>query len=135
MLAVVDTGPLYAVIDEDDADHRRCRAVLEDARYRVVIPALVIAEVTYLVATRLGAAVEARFLKSLSGMDVEAPAPADWSRIAELVERYADFPLGGTDASVVALAERLDSDTIVTLDQRHFRAIRPKHRKAFQLLP
>jgi hypothetical protein len=29
MLAVVDTGPLYAVVDEDDADHARCRAALE----------------------------------------------------------------------------------------------------------
>jgi hypothetical protein len=29
MLAVVDTGPLYAAVDSDDADHARCRAVLE----------------------------------------------------------------------------------------------------------
>jgi predicted nucleic acid-binding protein len=135
MLAVVDTGPLYAAIDQDDADHVRCRAVLEDARYRVIIPALIVAEVTYLVATRLGAAVEARFLKSLAVMDVEAPTPDDWIRIAELVERYGDFPLGGADASVIALAERLDAETIVTLDERHFRAVRPRHRNAFRLAP
>jgi predicted nucleic acid-binding protein len=135
MLAVVDTGPLYAVVDEDDADHARCRAVLEDARYRVIIPALVVAEATYLVGTRLGAAVEAMFLRSLSAMDVEAPTPDDWIRIADLVERYGDFPLGGADASVIALAERLDAETIVTLDDRHFRAVRPRHRRAFRLLP
>jgi len=135
MLAVVDTGPLYAAIDADDADHARCRAALEDARHRIVVPALVVAEVTYLVGTRLGASVEAAFLRSLSATDVEAPTPDDWVRIAELVERYGDFPLGGADASVVALAERLEAETIVTLDERHFRAVRPRHRRSFRLLP
>lgn len=135
MLAVVDTGPLYAAVDEDDADHERCRAVLEDATRRLVIPALVVAEVTYLIGTRLGADVEARFLKSLARLDVEAPSPEDWPRMAELVEQYGDFPLGGIDASVIALAERLEVDTIATLDERHFRAVRPKHRRAFRIVP
>lgn len=135
MLAVVDTGPLYAVVDADDADHARCRAVLEDAGCRLVIPALIVAEATYLVGTRLGAEVESRFLRSLAEMDVEAPAPDDWPRIADLVQRYADFPLGGADASAIALAERIGAETIVTLDARHFRAVRPKHRHAFTIVP
>jgi len=135
VLAVVDTGPLYAAVDQDDADHARCRAVLQDATRRLVIPALVVAEVTYLIANRLGAGVEARFLRSLARLDLEAPAPEDWPRIAELVEQYGDFPLGGIDASVIALAERLDVDTIATLDERHFRAVRPKHRRAFPVVP
>ena len=135
MLAVVDTGPLYAVVDEDDADHARCRTVLEQAGHRLIIPTLVIAEATYLIATRLGPLVEAQFLRSLTRMHVEAPAPDDWPRIADLVEQYGDFPMGGADASIVALAERLNIETIVTLDDRHFRAVRPRHRKAFRLLP
>jgi hypothetical protein len=135
MLAVVDTGPLYAVVDEDDADHTRCRAVLEDAGHRLIIPALVVAEATYLIGTRLGPDIEAQFLRTLASMDVEAPTPDDWPRIADLVEQYGDFPLGGADASVIALAERLDVETIVTLDDRHFRAVRPRHRQAFRLLP
>jgi hypothetical protein len=134
MLAVVDTGPLYAAVDEDDADHARCRTVLEQAG-RLIIPALVIAEAAYLVGTRLGPRVEARFLKSLTRMHVEAPTPNDWLRIADLVEQYGDFPLGGVDASIVVLAERLEVETLVTLDDRHFRAVRPRHRKAFRLLP
>jgi predicted nucleic acid-binding protein len=55
--------------------------------------------------------------------------------MAELVEQYADFPLGGKDASVIALAERLEAPTIVTLDRRHFAAVAPRHREAFELLP
>jgi uncharacterized protein len=135
LLAVVDTGPLYAVVDEDDADHARCRAILEDPRYRFVVPALVVAEATYLIGSRLGPEVEGQFLRGLESMDIEAPAPADWPRIADLVERYANFPLGGADASVVALAERLGTANIVTLDVRHFGAIRPRRGPAFRLLP
>jgi predicted nucleic acid-binding protein len=55
--------------------------------------------------------------------------------MAQLVVEYADFPLGGTDASVIALAERLDARVVVTLDRRHFSAVRPRHRDAFELLP
>jgi predicted nucleic acid-binding protein len=135
MLVVVDTGPLYAAVDEDDADHVRCRAALEQPGRRLIIPTMVVAEATYLIGTRLGHTVEAQFLKSLGRMHVEAPAPDDWQRIADLVEQYGDFPLGGTDASVVALAERLAVEFIVTLDDRHFRAVRPRHRRAFTLLP
>ena len=135
MLAVVDTGPLYAVVDQDDADHDRCREALERADLRLIIPALVLAEVTYLVGTRLGPDVEARFLDGLSHMHVETPTPDDWPRMSQLVRQYGDFPLGGIDASIVALAERLDIETVITLDDRHFRAVRPRHRKAFHLLP
>ena len=135
MLAIVDAGPLYAVADADDADHERCLSVLERSDLRLVIPALAVAEVTFMVGRRLGARAEARFLAGLAELDVEAPAVDDWPRIAALVEEYADFPLGGTDASVVALAERLGTPLVVTLDRRHFAAIRPLHEEALDLLP
>jgi len=83
----------------------------------------------------LYAAAEAAFLSGLAALDLEAPNGDDLVRMAELVEEYADFPLGGTDASVVALAERLDAPVVVTLDRRHFAAIRPRHRGTFELLP
>jgi predicted nucleic acid-binding protein len=55
--------------------------------------------------------------------------------MAELVELYADWPLGGTDASVIAIAERLGVTKVATLDRRHFAAVRPRHIEAFTLLP
>lgn len=135
MIAVVDSGPLYAAVDRGDDDHVRCVDVLGRGDLDLVIPALVVAEVTYMVGRRLGAEVEAAFLRSLERFDVEAPAPQDWTRIGDLVEQYREFPLGGTDASVVALAERLGTEVVVTLDHRHFGAVRPQHRPAFELLP
>jgi hypothetical protein len=135
MLAVVDAGPLYATADTDDQDHEACRAALARADLRLVIPALVVAEATYFVGRRLGAQAEAAFLRGLGTIDVEGPAPEDFDRIAELVETYSSFPLGGTDASAIALAERTAAEIVITLDRRHFAAIKPRHCEAFQLLP
>lgn len=135
LIAIVDAGPLYAAADLDDADHERCVDVLRRRDLQLVIPALVVAEATYFVGQRLGAAAEAAFLRGVGELEVESPVPEDWPRIAELVERYGDFPLGGTDALVIALAERMSASVIITLDRRHFAAVRPRHRRAFDLLP
>jgi predicted nucleic acid-binding protein len=135
VIAVVDSGPLYAATDTDDDDHFRSVAVLERPDLQLIIPCLVVAEVTYIVGRRLGPRAEARFLRGFERLDVEPPSIEDWPRIAELVEQYESFPLGGTDASVVALAERVGSEVVITLDRRHFAAVRPRHCAAFQLLP
>jgi uncharacterized protein len=134
-LAVVDAGPLYAAADGDDRDHAASRAALSRSDLRLVVPALVIAEATYFVGRRLGAVTEHAFLQGLGTLDVEGPSGEDLKRMAELVEQYADFPLGGTDASVIALAERLRAPLVVTLDRRHFATVKPRHRDAFELLP
>jgi predicted nucleic acid-binding protein len=109
--------------------------VLSRGDLRLVVAALAVAEATYFVGMRLGPAAERAFLHGLADLDVEAPNGEDFVRMAQLVEQYRDFPLGGTDASVVALAERLQASVIVTLDRRHFAAVRPRHREAFELLP
>ena len=134
-LAVVDAGPLYATADAGDSAHAASRAALGRADLQLVIPALVVAEATYFVAARLGPNAESAFLRGLATLEIEAPTPDDIERMAALVEEYADFPLGGTDASVVALAERLQAPVVITLDRRHFQAVRPRHREAFELLP
>jgi len=98
---------------------------------------LVIAEVTYLIETRLGWQAEIRFLGDLSSGNLftEPVLAGDWMRIAELVGRYHDLPLGTVDASVIALAERLGIRSIATLDRRHFTVVRPQHVRAFEILP
>jgi len=100
-----------------------------------MIPTMVVAEATYFIGTRLGATAEAAFLRGMSGLEVEPPSAEDWLRMSELVERFGDFPLGGTDASVIALAERVGAPVVITLDRRHFAAVQPRHRPAFDLLP
>lgn len=91
----------------------------------------------YLLATRLGTDPEVRFLGDLAGgsFTVEPVAAGDWLRIAELVARYRDLPIGTIDASVVTTAERLGIKEIATVDRRHFTVVRPAHVEAFTLLP
>ena len=101
------------------------------------MPVLVITEVAYLLATRLGARAEVSFLGDVASgalipLNVE---PTDWLRMAELVAKYADLPLGAVDASVIAAAERLEVRTVATFDRRHFGVVRPLHVEAFELLP
>jgi uncharacterized protein len=78
-----------------------------------------------------------RFLGDLAAgkLIIEPIHPADPLRIAELVARYHDLPLGTVDASVIAAAERLGITEIATLDRRHFSVVRPGHTPAFELLP
>lgn len=91
----------------------------------------------YLIASRLGAEVEVRFLGDLAAGDfiVEPVAAGDWLRIAELVARYRDLPLGTFDASVVAAAERLGIGVIATLDRRHFSVVRTANGESLKLVP
>jgi predicted nucleic acid-binding protein len=39
------------------------------------------------------------------------------------------------DASIIAVAERLNVTTIATLDRRDFTVVRPVHCQAFELIP
>lgn len=102
-----------------------------------MVPAPIITEVAYLTCLRSGPKVEASFLDSLARgeLPVEPTTAADFARMAELVRSYADFPLGTADAAVIATAEQLGVRRIATLDHRHFRAVRPAHCAAFELLP
>jgi predicted nucleic acid-binding protein len=97
----------------------------------------VVAEAGYLIDRQLGPEAEAGFYRSIANGDllVEALTAGDWQRIADLVEQYADFRLGGTDASLIAIAERLGATRIATLDRRHFQAVRPAHCDAFEIVP
>jgi predicted nucleic acid-binding protein len=114
-----------------------CLELLETHPGPLLVPALVVTEVVYLLASRLGTSAEVRFLGDLATGDLLVePVPAsDWLRIAALVSRYRDLPLGSVDASVVAAAERNDAIEVATLDRRHFSVVRPEHVEAFTLLP
>jgi uncharacterized protein len=140
---VCDTGPLYAAADTDDAHHDECLTVFESVLEPLVVPLSVVVEVSLLVEGRLGSSSEAQLLRSLASrppdvrpiISIERLGPSDLLRTAELVETYADLPLGTVDASVVAVAERLGSTTLFTIDRRDFTVVRPAHVDAFTLLP
>lgn len=96
-----------------------------------------IAETGWLLDRQLGPGAEAALYRSVADGEivVEALSRPDWTRIAELTDRYADQHLGGVDAGLVAVAERLGLTTIATLDRRHFGVVRPNHVEVLTLLP
>jgi len=134
---IVDAGPLYAAAARRDRNHRRSVDLLSGAQRPLLVPALVVTEVGYLLADRIGAHAQLAFARSISEGElvVEPVLDSEWERIASLTEQYLDLPLGIVDASVVALAERHDAAVIATLDHRHFSAVRPRHTTAFTLVP
>lgn len=137
-MIVVDTGVLNALADRRDAHHGSCLRWLIRARPPLLVSPLVVAETCYLIDKYLGPLAEAAFLDELKpggGFTLAELGPPDFVRIAELVRRYAELRLGGTDASVVALAERLGVDQVATVDRRHFSVVRPAHVDALTLLP
>lgn len=136
-MLIVDTGVLLASADEGDPDHQACRELLERERRPFRTTPLVVAETCHLIDRQLGPAAEAAFVRSIAAGDlvVEPLSREDWARIADLIEQYADLPLGATDASLVVLVERHGVDRIATIDHRHFSVVRPYGRGALELLP
>lgn len=136
-MLIVDAGPLYAAAAGKDKHHEQAVALLSSSARPLLVPALVLTEVSYLLADRIGAHAELAFARALADAElvVEPLLDSDWPRIAELMEQYLDLPLGMVDASVIALAERRNIDVIATLDRRHFSVVRPRHVEAFTLVP
>lgn len=139
-MIVCDTAPLVAAALYRDPDHRRCVDLFAGVRManrEMFLPAPIVAEVGYLLERKAGSRAEATFVRSLADGDftpVELTA-VDYNRMADLIEQYADLPLGTSDASVIAVAERLDIAEVATLDLRHFTVVRPRHVQALTLLP
>ena len=137
MAVLVDTSGLYALVDADDQSHLAVRAFVTRNREALVVPVTVLPELDYLVATRLGIGPELQVLEAVAGgeLRLEGLTLPDLRRAVELVRRYADSEIGLVDASIVAVAERLGITRILTRDHRHFRAFRPRHCAAFELVP
>ena len=137
MTVLADTGPLYALVDRSDAWHQRVTAWWGQEPRQVLIPATVLPEVSHLLQTRIGTVAEQAFVQAVveGEFSSEPLEPGDLARAAELMQEYTDLPLGFVDATIAAIAERLDIRQILTTDRRHFGVVRPRHTGAFTLLP
>lgn len=134
---IVDTGALLAFFDADEPDHKTVSSVLGTATEPLVVSPYVVAELDYLVASRLGVPAELAVLRELTGGAWDLPAidVEELVRARAVIERYADQDIGVADASNVILAERYRTRTIVTLDRRHFDVLRPLSGGRFRILP
>jgi predicted nucleic acid-binding protein len=134
---IVDTSALLAFFDTDEPDHESVSVVLGAATEPLVVSPYVVAELDYLVASRLGVPAELAVLRELTGgaWDLPAIGVEELVQAHAVIERYADQNIGVADASNVILAERYRTRTIVTLDRRHFDILRPLSGGRFRILP
>jgi len=134
---IVDTSALLAYFDASEPDHDAVATILDGADEPLVVSPFVIAELDYLVGSRLGVRAELAALAELAGGAWELPA-IDSEALRDsraVVEDYADQRIGIADASNVVLAARFGTPTIVTLDHRHFDVLRPLTGGRFTVLP
>lgn len=103
----------------------------------LIIPSPVTAEIDYLLGQRFGRAARSAFLRDLAAgrFIVSCPDPEDYAKIADLDARYADLELGLADCALVVIADRYETDRVVTFDERHFRAVTPLAGGSFTILP
>ena len=103
----------------------------------LLLSPFVLAELDYLLATRVGISEELDFLQEVAtgAYQLETFSSADLASAHAVIERYRDLEIGLADASLVVLAERHQTIDLLTLDERHFRPIRTSSGKRFRLLP
>jgi uncharacterized protein len=125
-MIVADTGAILALVDADDRHHAAMRSLYLEEPDAWVLPWAILPEVDYLLATRIGPRAEAAWLADLA----DGAFTIEWGRQADLPvaqaihRRYRALRLGLVDATVIAVAERLRTDAIATLDVKHFGAVR-----------
>lgn len=136
MAIVTDSGGIFAIYDSGDHRHAAITRLIATESH-LVIPTPLLGELGYLLGVRLGSRAVSTFLQDLqsSAFTLEPFLPEDISRCRELLDKYADLDLGLTDAAVIATAERLNINRILTVDERDFRPIRNARGAPFVLLP
>jgi len=134
---IIDSGIVYALSDRKDSWHSRSVAFLTEFDGRLIIPSTVIPEACYLLNTFLGQTAEKKFIDSLvkRELTIEHFTMNDLSRCVEILDKYKALNIGFVDATVIAISERLKISKILTTDRKHFSVIKPRHCKAFTLLP
>ena len=135
---ILDTSGLLSALDSDQSLHSAAKDALERAGGPLLLSPFVLTELDYLLVTRVGRRAEVALLNEIArgAYRLEPFAATDVMEAVRVIERYPDFGnLGLADASIVVLAERHGAHDILTLDERHFRAIRGPGERPFRLLP
>jgi len=136
-LIVLDTSVALAFMDRDDDDHEAVRGWMTSQVGELVTTPLVVAELDHLVSRQGGSAAVRALRQDLDrGAYLVEWWPTAIHEAIAVAKRYESMELGLADASLVILAGRLRTTDIATLDERHFRALKPlSGGKAFTLLP
>lgn len=136
---ILDTGYFISIMNPADIYHKEaisCTKKWENsAQFITTWP--VLTEVSHLLLKRM-AKKYLPFIKSLSLnlFEIFSLKENHFLRLEQLIQKYEALPIDLADASLVILAEEIDSGFIFSTDQRDFETYRWKRRKPFEnLLP
>lgn len=136
-MILLDTSGLLAAIDGSQRQHAAARRALEAAAPPWCLSPFVLAELDYLLATRVGQEAERRLLAEVGRgvYRLETFDAEDIEAAERVIGRYRQLEIGLADASLVVLANRYGIRDLLTLDERHFRTLRAAGGRPFRLLP
>jgi predicted nucleic acid-binding protein len=134
---VLDTSGLLAAIDSSQRLHSAAATALRSADGPLLLSPFVLAELDYLISTRVSPTAATALLDQVANgaYRLEPMGAEDVARASEIIGRYHDLELGLADASIVVLAERHGTHDVLTLDERHFRAVAGPGGRPFRVLP
>lgn len=136
-MIIADTSGLLALFNRREPTHEGVQQVVDAEPEPLVVSPYVIAELDYLVAAQLGVDAELAVLAELAAgaYHLADLGTADVERARQVIGRYRDQRIGVADASIVVLAHRHRTRSVLTLDHRHFAIHRPLDGGHFRLLP
>ena len=134
---LLDTSGVLAALYRDQPLHEECVAALEAAEPPFIISPFVLQEIDFMILKLAGVADELLFLDEVARRAYELVGftADDISSARHLIAKYRPLKIGLADASIAVLAAKYDTYDVLTLDERHFRAVRPAPRKHFRILP
>jgi predicted nucleic acid-binding protein len=125
-MILIDTGPLIALFDPKDPDHKACHKVLKTIEEPLYTTEAVLTEVLYVFepGSRGAEGIKEYFLGDY--VSLYALAMEDIERSFSLMNKYSDLPMDFVDPTLLALAEMLGTPRIFTLDFNDFNVYRYK---------
>ena len=123
-MILVDTGPLIALFDPQDAQHERCVKTLKGIREPLATTVPVLTEAFHMLGPASVGSDRLREFIENGGMSVWFFDRAAVTRAFELMEKYADHPMDLADASLVTAAEAIGTRQVFTIDRKDFAAYR-----------
>ena len=135
-MILTDAGPLVAVLDRADRDHRRCVRALAGLVGPMWTTWPTFTEAMHVIGSRAGWRAQQKLWRfvlrqELHIVEIEERAML---RSYELMRKYSDLPMDLADATLVAFAEAHRITQVFTLD-RDFRVYRLHGRRAFEIVP
>ena len=137
MEAIIDTSAIVGLVDKSCRQHKRISDIIKKTDFDLIVPSPIIPEACYILNKKFGHSIEIKFLEEIISVNfyLEIIKFPDLARIVEILKKYSNLNIGYVDGAIVAIAERLKINRIITLDRKHFSTLLPLGFDYFEIYP